>query len=129
MKRVLLVSVILAAMLLSACAAPVRTPTPTTPKPTPPTSSSSASARPSGTYTATLFGNEQSLTFRGDVLERYDRLEGKAIFRYTISEDGSTITTTNVVSGVIETLAFKYIKEFECVVLYAGNTPIQYYKK
>jgi hypothetical protein len=97
---------------------------------TPTPSSPGTKARPSGTYVATVLGVEQSLTFKGDVFERYDPLGGKEVFKYTISEDGSTITATNVATGVTWTRGFKYIKDFECVVIdYGDGAPVQYYKK
>jgi hypothetical protein len=100
---------------------------------TPPTPSSVANAEPSGTYAATYMGIEQTITFKGDVLEIYNRLDGKHVFKYTISKDGSKLTTTDVATNVSKTYSFKYIKEYECVLSNVGLgvdlTPIQYYKK
>ncbi len=95
-----------------------------------PTTNPKTSASPSGTYVGTLQGFEISLTFKGDVLEYYDKFNGKLVFKYTISQDGSTMTTTNVATGVTSTGSFKYIKEYDCVVIYtSSDTPIQCYKK
>ncbi|MFC1978285.1 DUF4352 domain-containing protein [Chloroflexota bacterium] len=71
----------------------------------------------SGTYIATIFGWEESATFREDTLELYNRLDGKRIFKYKISQDERSISLTNVVSGQKTVMGFKYGKEPGFVVI------------
>ena len=79
---------------------------------------------PSGTFTAYAMGYKASVTFKRDILETYNELDGKRIFKYEISEDGQTITLTDVVSEKTTTEAFKYLKDYGIVVF--RNT--QYHK-
>ena len=83
-------------------------------KPEPPALTPTA---PSGTYVATVFGIEQTITFEGEILDFFDLLEGKRVFKYKISEDGSKITATNVVTGRTFIEKFKFIKEHQIVVI------------
>lgn len=109
----------LALVLMVGCALPATTP-----------SSSTTSAKPSGTYVGTLEGFQITLTFKGDVLEYYDQFNGKRVGKYTISQDGSTITTTDIATGATSTARFKYIKEYDCVVIYTeSGTPIECYRQ
>lgn len=75
------------------------------------------SSAPSGTYVCTVLGMEQTATFKGNTLEMYDKLGGKRVFKYKISEDGSRITVTNVVTGKTTTESFKFIKEHQIIVM------------
>ena len=102
-----------------------------------PTSSSqpTKTTKPSGTYVGTMqsiYGSlELTITFTRDTIEYYDRINGKRIFKYTISEDGSTLTTEDVM-GTVATQDFKYDPEYECVIIYSTDSshiPIQYYRK
>ncbi len=96
------------------------------------TSPSPTRAEPSGTYLATIYGIEQTLTFKGNVLEIYNRVDGKHVYKYAISEDGSTLTTTDIVTNTPKDYSFKYIKEYECIAsdVGIGKTPFaEYYKR
>jgi len=83
------------------------------------------SNEPSGTYVATFFGMEQSLTFTGDTLEIYDDFEGKRVFNYKISEDGSKIRLINVASGKTFIQSFNFVKEHQVVSL----NQIEYHRR
>lgn len=89
------------------------------------TTDASSGMRLSGTYVATLLGVEQTATFKGDTLEMFDKFGGKRIFKYSISPDGTTITTTDIVNGKIGNESFKFIKENGVVVI----NNISYYRK
>jgi len=83
------------------------------------------SNKPSGTYTASAMGISQTITFKGsNTLELNSDLQGKQVATYTISDDGQSITATNIVTNEVGTVSFKYIKDQDCVVL-AG---VAYYK-
>jgi len=75
-----------------------------------------ASDAPYGTYVATVWGIEQSMTFRRTTVEFYDVIEGKRVLEYSISEDGNSITLKNVATGETHTTSFRYIKEHGIVV-------------
>jgi len=83
------------------------------------------SSEPSGTYSATIFGIQQSLTFKSDTLEIYNVIDGKRIFQYTISKDGNNIRITNVATRQTTTESFSFIKEYQIVVL----SGIEYHHK
>jgi len=80
---------------------------------------------PSGTYIATVFGIEQSITFKGSTVEFFNMLDGKRVFDFSISQDGNSITLRNVATGDTSTLNYRYIKEHEIVVI--GST--EYYRQ
>jgi len=80
---------------------------------------------PSGTYVATAFGIEQSITFSGSTVEFFNTLDGKRVFDFSISQDGNSITLRNVVTGDTDTLNYRYIKEHEIVVV----GPTEYYRQ
>jgi hypothetical protein len=80
---------------------------------------------PSGTYIATVFGIEQSITFKGSTVEFFNMLDGKRVFDFSISQDGSSITLRNVATGDTSTLNYRYIKEHEIVAI--GAT--EYYRQ
>ena len=83
------------------------------------------SNNPSGTYTASVMGIAQTLTFKSNnTLEINDDFSGKQVGKYSISADGQSITVTNIVTNEVGTVSFKYIKEQECVV-FAG---VAYFK-
>ena len=105
-----LTAVLAVALLVSSCGSPL---------------GSSSSSRPSGTYVATLLGIEQTATFKGDTLEIYDRIDGKRVFKYVISPDGTEITTTNVATRETGTDDFEFIRE-QGIVVIGGIT---YYRK
>lgn len=75
------------------------------------------SSNPSGTYTCTTWGIEQSITFKGSTVEFYNVLDGKRVFKYSISPDGSSLTLRNVSTGKTHTQRYKYIKEHQIVTL------------
>ena len=97
---------------------PKRTPTnlPTIPP-------SKSGTKPSGTYLA--WAGRLSLTFKDDTLETFNTLEGKHIFKYEISDDGTQITTTNLVTGEESTDNFKYVKELDVVYMWG----LEYYHR
>ena len=73
---------------------------------------------PSGTYSATVNGIKATLTFKSNnTLEMYDAEDGDTLYTYSISNDGQTITTTNIVTHKTDTNYFQYIPSEECVVL------------
>jgi len=73
---------------------------------------------PSGTYTATENGMKATLTFKSNnVLEMYDPEDGDTLYTYSISNDGQSITTTNMVTHETNTNSFEYIPSEDCVVL------------
>ena len=72
---------------------------------------------PSGTYTLTTMGMEETVTFKSNnIIEWYNVINGKRVLKYSISDDGKTITLTNIVTNTTVSSPFKYIKEQECVV-------------
>jgi hypothetical protein len=75
------------------------------------------SNNPSGTYVATVLGFEQSITFKRSTVEFFDILEGKRIFEFSISQDGNSITSKNVATGETYTSNYRYIKEYQIVVI------------
>jgi uncharacterized membrane protein (UPF0136 family) len=75
------------------------------------------SNNPSGTYVATVLGFEQSITFKRSTVEFYDILDGKRIFEFSISQDGNSITLKNVATGETYTSNYRYIKEYQTVVI------------
>jgi len=75
------------------------------------------SDNPSGTYVATLLGIEESITFRGSTVEFYNVLDGKRVFEFSISQDGHSITLTNVATGKTLTNDYRYNKEYDIVVI------------
>jgi len=111
------------------------------------------SVTPSGTYTATVLGIEQTFTFKGDTITRYDPLGGKAIFKYYFTDKelvqinplnpnagyeyqpppsikvpadkAKTIWMQNISSGEWHPAKFKYIPEQEMIVLW----DISYFKE
>lgn len=86
---------------------------------------STTSDSPSGTYIATFFGYEQSVTFRGSTIEFCSTLDGKRVYEFSISQNGNSITLRNVATGGTNTLNYRYIREHEIVVM--GET--QYYRQ
>ncbi len=111
------------------------TPSQTPQEETPSSSSTPQQSRPSGTFVGTvqsIYGSlEISMTFKKDTIEYYDRINGKAILKYSISEDGSILTTTDIM-GTVTSQKFKYEPEFEAVVIYSSDeshTPTTYYRK
>jgi glucan phosphoethanolaminetransferase (alkaline phosphatase superfamily) len=72
---------------------------------------------PYGTYTATVFGITQTATFKpNNILEMYDKFEGKRVFSYSINQNGTIITATNIVTNQTTSMNFRYVKSQECVV-------------
>lgn len=63
------------------------------------TTSQQQTKTPHGTYTGVAMGITATLTFNGSTLTTYDPLDGKQIYTYTITPDGSTITYTSVATG------------------------------
>lgn len=73
---------------------------------------------PSGTYTATIIGIKQTLTFKSkNTLEMYDPVDGETLYTYSISSDGQTLTATNIATNEVTTNSFKYIPSQGLVVL------------
>jgi hypothetical protein len=73
---------------------------------------------PSGTYTGTVNATKATLTFKSNnILEMYDTEDGDTICTYSISNDGLSITTTNIATHEINTNSFEYIPSEDCVVL------------
>ena len=86
---------------------------------------STTSDSPSGTYIATCFDFEQSITFRGSTIESYNVIDGKRVYEFSISQNGNSITLRNVATGGTKTLNYRYMKEHEIVVM--GVT--EYYRQ
>ena len=72
---------------------------------------------PAGTYTATIVGIKNTITFSGDRLETYNIVEGRRVFKYSISKDGTSIQLTDAVTGTVTTESFAYIREANRVIL------------
>jgi hypothetical protein len=94
----------------------------------------STGVKPSGVYSASIMGYEQTLTFSGNTLDIYDQLDGRKTYTYAISNNDSEISMTDIVSHVTTVKPFQYLKPYECVVLYPSSDtqrkfPVQYYKK
>jgi hypothetical protein len=47
----------------------------------------------------------------------YDPEDGDTLYTYSISNDGQSITTTNMVTHETNTNSFEYIPSEDCVVL------------
>ena len=72
---------------------------------------------PSGTYTAIINGMKATLTFKSNnTLEMYDPQDGDTVYTYSISNDGQSITTTNIATHETNTNSFEYIPSEDCVV-------------
>ncbi len=87
-----------------------------------------SASTPSGTYTARgLELRNVTATFSGESLEIYSDyfdFVGKETYRYSIGNEGNSITLTNLATGQVATYDFKYIREADSVVI--GG--IQYWK-
>lgn len=72
-------------------------------------------------------GLTNEITFSGNILTRYNEADGKAVFEYSFPNGigSGQIQCRNVATGKISTLPFKYISQYDIVVL--GNN--QYHKK
>lgn len=84
-------------------------------------------ARPIGTYTVTVLGMEETITFSGDTLTVYSSFSGKRVFKYRFVQRNDALRTVcateatgiwvnNVVTGESRVLDFKYIAGEDVVV-------------
>ncbi len=80
---------------------------------------------PSGTYMYTQFGMQESLTVKGDTIELFNAIDGKRVFKYSISGDGKSISLTNVVTGKVVKQRFSYSTEAKAIVI--GD--MEYYRE
>lgn len=80
--------------------------------------------RPSGVYKCVVFGMEQTWTFKKNTVEYYDLVFGKHIYEYEVTDDGSQIVLTDVVSRESSVWMFSYVPEHDVVVL----NRISYYR-
>ena len=78
---------------------------------------SSVSSSPSGTYTCTILGIQQTAKFSGSTLELYNVMDGKRIYEYTIIDNGNTIKLTKVGTGETHTWSFSYVKDHDLVII------------
>ena len=84
----------------SETSSPTQTPIPPpAPAPTPKEIPSSTTSSPSGTYVATLFGLQQTATFKGSTLELFNPLDGKRVFKYALNANKTQIELTNIADG------------------------------
>jgi hypothetical protein len=82
---------------------------------------------PHGTYTATILGIKQTITFSGDTITRYDVLGGKVILKYRLNgpaTEATDIWIQDVATGASDRVPFKYIPDQDIVVFGA----LTYYK-
>jgi hypothetical protein len=118
MKRIIWMAAIfiVAVLTLSACAAKG----PATPISNP-ADSTLVSANPSGEYTASgLELRNVTATFSGQSLVIYSDYFDHVVtekYTYSIENDGTTITMTNLATNNTATYSFKYVKETESVVI------------
>ncbi len=90
MSRCILVSLVVAALLLGACAKP--------------------SPAPEGNYIATIIPEVyETASFCGNTLELCNPRDGTRVFEYEIIEDGTKIQLTNVETGDTCPRNFKYV--------------------
>jgi len=89
-RRCILVSLVVATLLLGACA--------------------KSSPAPEGNYIATIIPEVyETASFCGNTVELCNPRDGKRIFEYEILEKGTKIQLTNVETGDTRTRNFKYV--------------------
>jgi len=81
---------------------------------------------PQGTYSATIFGFVETVTFSGNTLTMYNEMDGKRIFEcsFPAGIESGKIQVRNVVTNEVGITDFKYDRQYNCVTI--GK--ITYYK-